>query len=159
MSTHGHNLVNYQRQTKGRDLISHRCLPDTNSKLINAKPIVAISYQCLHGHKHLIDNTKPMGVISFQCLHRHKHYKSSDVKPMGMNSYQCLNGHKHAAINAKLVGTILNLFIKTGNDYSLAINSTESLYQLVYLRFICYKLKLIDVITIPMSLCYIIIAN
>ena len=39
--------------------------------------------------------------------------------------------------------------IKTGNDYSVAVISTESLYQLKYLRFICYKLNLIDVITIP----------
>ena len=30
-------------------------------------------------------------------------------------------------------GTILNLFIKTGNDYSLALNSTDSIYQLMFL--------------------------
>ena len=39
--------------------------------------------------------------------------------------------------------------IKTGNDYSVAVNCTESLFQLMYLRFIWQKLKLIDVIPIP----------
>ena len=38
------------------------------------------------------------------------------------------------------------------NDYSLALNSTELLYQLMYFRFICYKLKLIDVNTFHTSL-------
>ena len=47
------------------------------------------------------------------------------------------------------MGMIPNLFIKTGNDYSLAVICTESIYQLVYFRLICHKLKLIDVITIP----------
>ena len=39
-----------------------------------------------------------------------------------------------------------------GHDYYLSVISTESQYQLMYLRFICYKLKLIDIITIPTSL-------
>ena len=72
--------------------------------------------------------------------------KSINAKPMGKISVQCLQGHKHATINAKSMGTILNLFIKKENHYSLAVNCTESLYQLTYLRFICYKLKLIEVI-------------
>ena len=38
------------------------------------------------------------------------------------------------------------------NRHTLSVIKAESLYQLVYLRFICYKLKLIDVITIPTSL-------
>ena len=63
-----------------------------------------------------------------------------------------LHGHKQTTINAKPMGTILNLFIKAGNNYSLAVISSESLYQLMFLRFICYKLKLIDIITIPTSL-------
>ena len=40
---------------------------------------------------------------------------------------------------------------KTGNDYSLAGNSTKSPFQLIYLRFICYY-KLIGVLTVPLSL-------
>jgi len=48
------------------------------------------------------------------------------------------NQLKLATINAKSKGTILNLFIKTGNDNSLAVNSTEFLYQLMYLKFMCY---------------------
>ena len=50
-------------------------------------------------------------------------------------------------INAKSMGKILNLIIK-------AVICTESLYQLLYLRFICYKLKLIDVITISRRYLY-----
>ena len=42
--------------------------------------------------------------------------------------------------------------LEQGQDYSLAVIKAESLYQLVYLGFICYKLKLIDAITIPTSL-------
>jgi len=49
-------------------------------------------------------------------------------------------------IHPKLKGMILSLFLKTGNDYSLAVNSMEFLYQLVYLRFTCYKLKIIDIL-------------
>ena len=34
------------------------------------------------------------------------------------------------------IGTILNLFIKTRKNYSFAVNSTESLYQLaIFLQF------------------------
>ena len=46
------------------------------------------------------------------------------------------------------MGAILNLFIKTGNDYSLTVNSAESLYQLtLFLQFIL-ELGLNSVITI-----------
>ena len=55
-------------------------------------------------------------------------------------------------MNPKLKGRILNLFARTGIYNSLTVNSTELLYQLMFFRFICYKLKLIDVITIPTSL-------
>ena len=58
-------------------------------------------------------------------------------------------GHKLLSINAKPMGTILNLFVKTRKDYSFAVNSMKYLYQLMYLKFIFYKLKLIDVFTIP----------
>ena len=34
--------------------------------------------------------------------------------------------HLVVTINAKPMGTILNLFVKTRNDYSLAVNSMES---------------------------------
>ena len=43
------------------------------------------------------------------------------------------------------------LCLEQRHDYSLRVISTESLSQLVYLSFICYKIKLIDVITIPTS--------
>ena len=39
---------------------------------------------------------------------------------------------KLVTIDPKLKGTILNLFKKTENDFSLAVNSTESLLQLFY---------------------------
>ena len=56
--------------------------------------------------------------------------------------YQCqTNAH-----NLQLI------HLEQGHDYSLVVIKAESLYQLMYLRFICYKLKLTDVITIPTSL-------
>ena len=39
---------------------------------------------------------------------------------------------KLVTIDPKLKGTIVNLFKKTENDFSLAVNSTESLLQLFY---------------------------
>ena len=39
--------------------------------------------------------------------------------------------------------------LEQGHNYSLAVIKAESLYQLMYLRVICYKLKLVKVITIP----------
>ena len=35
-----------------------------------------------------------------------------------------------------MMGTIFNLFIKTGDDYSLAANSTELLYKLTLFRYL-----------------------
>ena len=57
-------------------------------------------------------------------------------------NYQCQT-NKH---NPQLI------HLEQGHDYSLAVISTKSLYQLMYLKFICYKLHLIDVILIPTSL-------
>ena len=59
---------------------------------------------------------------------------------------------KLESVDAKSMGTILNLFYETGNDNSFTVNNTETLYQLIYFRFICHKIKLIDVITIHTSL-------
>ena len=39
-------------------------------------------------------------------------------------------------IHPKLKGTISSLFIKTGNNYSLIVNSTELLYQLRYISLL-----------------------
>ena len=50
-------------------------------------------------------------------------------------------------MDPKLKVTILNLFSRTGNDYSLAVNSTEFLCQFVHLRFYMLQVKaIIDVI-------------
>ena len=40
---------------------------------------------------------------------------------------------KLVTIDPILEGAILNLFVKTGNDYSLAVISVELLYQLRYI--------------------------
>ena len=49
-----------------------------------------------------------------------------------------------------LLGHNLQLIrLEQGHDYSLPVIKVESLYQVMYLRFICCKLKLKDVITIP----------
>ena len=58
-----------------------------------------------------------------------------------------IHGHKHAFINAKSIGMILTLFIKTRNDYSLAVICTESLYQLALFLHVRLELGLSNVIT------------
>ena len=40
------------------------------------------------------------------------------------------------------------IHFEQGHNYSLAVIKAKSLYQLMYLWFICYNLKLIDLITI-----------
>ena len=57
--------------------------------------------------------------------------------PLGLTLLAIDINQKLTAIDPKLKGTILNLFSRTGNDYSLAVNSTD------------YKLKFIELITIP----------
>ena len=42
--------------------------------------------------------------------------------------------------------------LEQGHDYSLTVIKLESLYQLMYLRFTSYELKVIDVITLSTSL-------
>ena len=37
---------------------------------------------------------------------------------------------------------LFNLFIKTGNEYSLTVNSTEFLLQLVYFRYLKLQVNL-----------------
>ena len=49
--------------------------------------------------------------------------------------------------NAKSMDMILNLFIKTGNDYSLAVNNTESLLQLTLFLHVMLELGLNSIIT------------
>ena len=44
------------------------------------------------------------------------------------------------------MGHDLSSYVSTITNYSLAAIKLESLYQLMYRRFICYKLKVIDVI-------------
>ena len=134
------NLVGYQCQ-----LARNRSAPnqwaqsainvcmDTSNKCINAKSMGTISYQCPQGHTYKIDRCQT-NCHTQLLMSTHTHT------------------HKHATINGKPMDMILNLFIKTGNNYSLAVINRESLYELMYLRFICYKLKLIDVITIHTSL-------
>ena len=51
---------------------------------------------------------------------------------MGAISLAIIINQMLAIINGKSNGTILDLFTKTRNNYSLAVNSTEFLYQLVY---------------------------
>ena len=49
---------------------------------------------------------------------------------------------KLVTINAKLMGTILNLFIKTGNDYSHS-KHTESLYRQIQFRYLMLQIKVL----------------
>ena len=52
--------------------------------------------------------------------------------PLGAILLAIVINLKLVTIDPKLKGTILNLFKKTENDFSLAVNSTESLLQLFY---------------------------
>ena len=54
--------------------------------------------------------------------------KLSMPLPLGKISLAININRKLVTINAKSTGMILNLFIKTGNDNSLSVNSTRSLY-------------------------------
>ena len=68
--------------------------------------------------------------------------------PLGAISFfNILHGHKYATINAKSIGIIPTLFIKTRNDYSLAVICTESLYQLALFLHVRLELGLSNVIT------------
>ena len=69
-----------------------------------------------------------MGTISY-AININRKLITITAKPMGAISYAININWKLVTINAKPMDTILILFIKTGND-SLAINSTESLFQL-----------------------------
>ena len=61
-------------------------------------------------------------------------------------------GHNLVSYQWLLLGHDLQLIpLEQGHNYSLTVIKAESLYQLMYLRFICYKLKLIDLITISTS--------
>ena len=95
---------------------------DTSSLSINAKPMGLISYQCLYGHKHIIDqrqtNWRDQLSMSF---HGHKHVID-----------QCqTNGHNFFRTRPQL----------------LSRSNQSGVSKSMNLRFMCYKLKLIDVIT------------
>ena len=93
----------------------------------------------------LIDQCQTIGHDLNLCVSTRTSYQPG----MGTILWAINVNRKLVTIDAKPMDTILNLFVNTRNDYALAVNSTESLYQLMYLS--CYKLKLIEVITIPTS--------
>ena len=66
---------------------------------------------------------------------------------MGTISYAININQKLVAINSKPMCTILNLFIKTRNDYFLAVNSMEPLYQLSIFLDVKLELGLNNIIT------------
>ena len=97
-------------------------------------------------------NTKPMDTISvhmFQAINvnRDKSSYSINAKSLGTISYAIDIDRKLITINAKPMCTFLNLFIKTKNDFSLVVISTESLYQLSILLYVRLQLGLNSVIT------------
>ena len=138
--------------------------------------MVAISYQCIYGHKHLINQCQTNGPdhlsMSLQghknlidqgqtnesnqlsmSLQRHKHLIDQGQTNGGNQLSMSLQGHKHLIDQCQTNGHDHQLIcLEQGYDYSLAVKKSESLYQLMYLRFISYKLKLIDVITLSTSL-------
>ena len=74
-----------------------------------------------------------------------------------------MSHHKHGLIiDPILRGTIFNLFVKTGNDYFLLLNSTELLYQLTLFRYLILEVTMsCIVIYIPWlrQSCYIFTAQ
>ena len=89
-----------------------------------------------HGYNpHELSTPLPQGQSSLLCQQDHSDLLIN-AKPTGAISYQYPPRTKLVTINSKPIGMILTVI------------STESLYKLMYLRFICYKLKLIEVITI-----------
>ena len=101
--------------------------------------------QCKQRHKVLIDQCQINGHDLNLCVPTRTSYQPG----MGTILWAINVNRKRVTTDAKPMNTIVNLFVNTRNDYALAVNSTESLYQLMYLS--CYKLKLIEVITIPTS--------
>ena len=104
----------------------------------------------LHGHKHLMDLCQTNGLDQLSMSSMDTSTLMINAKPMGAISYQYPPTTQLATINSKPM------------DMILTVISTESLYKLMYLRFICYKLKLIEVITISTWLrqsCYVLQHN
>ena len=93
----------------------------------------------------LIDQCQTIGHDLNLCVSTRTSYQPG----MGTILWAINVNRKLVTIDAKPMDTILNLFVNTRNNYAFAVNSTESLYQLMYLS--CYKLKLIEVITISTS--------
>ena len=108
-----------------------------------------ISYQCLSKeHKHLIDQRQTNGRNQQSIsLYRHKHLiDQTQTNGRDLISYQS----QLKACNYQW--QITGQDPQPQNREQLLSRSMKFLYQLIYLRFICYNLKLIDIITIPTSL-------
>ena len=116
--------------------------------------MVAISYQCIYGHKHLINQCQTNGPDHLSMsLQVHKNLINQGQTNESNQLSMSLQRHKHLIDQCQTNGHDLQLIcLEQGYDYSLAVIKSESLYQLMYLRFISYKLKLIDVITLSTSL-------
>ena len=121
MSTHGYNPVTIDPKLKGTILnlfIKTGNNTDTILWSINATTT---------GHD----------LVSYRYQLEARFYRSQ-IKGDAISLAIDFN-RKLATINAKSKGTILNLFIKTGIDCSLTVKGMEFLYQLMYLKFMCYK--------------------
>ena len=123
--------------------------PDTTQiKYLSRYNSDNLEYQCQHGYNLVIINAKSMGTILNLFIKTGNHSAATlwtiNATTTGLDliSYR-YQGHYHWAQSCQLsisigssqlsMGTILNLFMKTGNDYSLTVNSTKSLFQLRYI--------------------------
>ena len=126
-----------------------------------------ISYQLHIINKHQTNRRDQLSMslhLIYQChtngrnqlsmsLQRNKHLINQSLTNWCNQLSMSLQGHKHLIDQCQTNGHDLQLIcLEQGYDYSLAVKKSESLYQLMYLRFISYKLKLIDVITLSTSL-------
>ena len=128
---HGNKLLIDQCQTNGHDLNSYVQMSTSNQTetqgLNRSMPNQWARSQFVYFNEDQLSNRYGHNLVSYQCQSEACNYRCQT------------NGHNSQLVNS----------LNTRNDYALAVNSTQSLYQLMYLS--CYKLKLIDLITIPTS--------
>ena len=88
-----------------------------------------LSYPCQQGHQQLINQC-----LNQDMIHTVKIPSLINATTNGCNlfSYRCQQEHQQLIYQCLNQDTIHNRFVKTVNDYSLAVNSTESLYQLYF---------------------------
>ena len=106
--------------------------------------------QCQHGHKHANYQYQTNGhdLIGFN-VNMDTSTQTINTKPMGTISQANSMSTRHQHTNQQYQTNKYNLIscsFRRGTNHSLPVIKAEY-FQLMFLGFICYKLKLIDIIT------------